>query len=78
MSQAVQKSQTFRGSIYVAALAFEVIPIFAAVLLLRRFALSQFLVPAIGVIVGLHFIGLWKTTDLFVFRWTAVAMCQKW
>jgi len=31
--------------------------------------------PAIGFIVGLHFLGLWKATDLRVFRWTAVAMC---
>jgi hypothetical protein len=55
--------------------AADAIAILAAVLLLRRFSLSQFLVPAIGVIVGLHFIGLWKATDLSVFRWTALAMC---
>jgi hypothetical protein len=74
-SRAAQKSQTFRGSIYAASVAFEAIAIFAAVSLLRRFALPQFIVPAVGIIVGFHFIGLWKATDLSKFLWIAVAMC---
>jgi hypothetical protein len=43
--------------------------------LLRHFSLSQFLLPAIGLIVGLHFIGLWRATDLSLFLWTAGALC---
>jgi hypothetical protein len=53
------------------AIAFEVAAILATIWLLRRFALSHFLMPAIGFIVGLHFLGLWKATDLWVFVWTA-------
>ena len=43
--------------------------------LLKLFGLPHLLMPAIGFIVGLHFLGLWKATDLQVFLWTAVAMC---
>jgi hypothetical protein len=49
--------------------------ILGTIWLLRQFALSQLLLPAIGLIVGLHFLGLWKATDLRVFLWTALAMC---
>ncbi len=68
-------SGTFRGHIYGIAVVFEVAAIFGTIWLLRQFALSQFLLPAIGFIVGLHFLGLWKATDLRVFLWTALAMC---
>jgi hypothetical protein len=68
-------SDTFRGHIYGIAVAFEVAAIFGTIWLLRQFALSHFLLPAIGFIVGLHFLGLWKATDLRVFLWTALAMC---
>lgn len=68
-------SVTFRGHIYGIAVAFEVAGIFLTIWLLRQFALSQLLLPAIGFIVGLHFLGLWKATDLRVFLWTALAMC---
>ena len=68
-------SGTFRGDAYAIAVAFEAVVIFAAIWLLKRFALSQFLLPAIGFIVGLHFLGLWKATNLRVFLWTALAMC---
>ncbi len=66
---------TFRGDTYAMAVAFEAVAIFATIWLLKRFALSQFLLPAIGFIVGLHFLGLWKATYLRVFLWTALAMC---
>ena len=68
-------SSTFRGHIYGIAVAFEVAAIFGTIWLLRQLALSRFLFPAIGFIVGLHFLGLWKATDLRVFLWTALAMC---
>lgn len=58
---------TFRGHIYGIAVAFEVAAIFGTIWLLGQFALSQFLLPAIAFIVGLHFLGLWKATDLRVF-----------
>jgi hypothetical protein len=65
----------FRGGVYGAAVAFEVVAIFVAVLGLRHWELEGLLVPTIGFIVGLHFIGLWKATDLIAFAWVAVAMC---
>jgi hypothetical protein len=68
-------SSTFRGHIYGMAVAFEAAGIFATIWLLRQLALPQFLLPAIGLIVGLHFLGLWKATDLRVFLWTALSMC---
>ena len=66
---------TFRLSIYGMAVSFEAGAIFTAIWLLKRFALPEFLLPAIGFIVGLHFLGLWKATDLRVFLWIALAMC---
>jgi hypothetical protein len=65
----------FRGALYGAAVAFEVVAILATVWVLRYWGLEGLLVPAIGFIVGLHFVGLWKATDLIVFAWVAVAMC---
>ena len=70
-----RQSGTFRGNTYALAVAFEVVAIFATIWLLNRFALTQFLLPAIGFIVGLHFLGLWKATNLRVFLWTALSMC---
>jgi hypothetical protein len=66
---------TFRGDVYGVAVTGEAVGIVAAVWLLRRCGLSQFLLPAIGFIVGLHFIGLWRATELSIFVWVAVAMC---
>ena len=68
-------SGVFRGSVYGTAVAGEAMAIFLGVWLLRRFGLSGFLLPVIGFIVGLHFLGLWKATDLSLFLWTALAMC---
>ncbi len=66
---------TFRGDVDGIAVTFEVMGIIAAVWLLRRLGRARFLLPAIGFIVGLHFIGLWRATDLSVFVWVAAAMC---
>ena len=66
---------TLRGHVYGIAIAFEVAAILATICLLRLFARPHFLMPAIGFIVGLHFLGLWKATDLQVFLWTSLALC---
>src|SRR6516162_3763311 len=74
----VQKHRTpgaFRARIYGLAVVFEVVAIVATIWLLKQFGVPHLLMPAIGFIVGLHFLGLWKATDLRVFLWTAVAMC---
>ena len=66
---------TFRDRIYGKAVVFEVVAIAATIWLLKLFGLPDLVMPAIGFIVGLHFLGLWKATDLRVFLCTAVAMC---
>jgi hypothetical protein len=66
---------TFRGSVYGVDVALEAAAILLTVLMLKRLSLLQFAAPAIGFIVGLHFLGLWKATDLSLFVWTAAAMC---
>ena len=66
----------FRSDVYGVAVALEVIGIVAAVLLLKLLGVPQFLTPAIGFIVGLHFLGLWRATDQPSFAWIALAMCS--
>jgi hypothetical protein len=69
------RSGTFRGQVYGVAVVLDGMGIVMAAGLLRHFSLSQFLFPAIGFVVGLHFIGLWRATDLSLFLWTAGALC---
>lgn len=68
-------SPKFRGLIYGGAIAFEVIVIILGSIPLQRPSLQQFILPFVGFVVGLHFIGLWKATDLRLFLWIAAAMC---
>jgi hypothetical protein len=70
-----RKAGTFRGREYGVIVALEAVGIVMAVRILEHFSLSQFLLPVIGFIVGLHFIGLWKATDLSLFLWIAGALC---
>ena len=74
-SPAPHEQSTFRGQVYGLTVALEVAGIIMVVSLLKYFALAKFLLPAIGFVVGLHFVGLWKATDLSLFLWTAAAMC---
>lgn len=66
---------SFRGRIYGMTVTFEVAAIFTLIWLLKQLALPHLLMPSIGFIVGLHFLGLWKATHLRVFCWTALTMC---
>lgn len=68
-------STKFRGWIYGGAIAFEVIVIILGSIPLQRPSLQQYILPFVGFVVGLHFIGLWKATDLRLFLWIAAAMC---
>lgn len=68
-------SSKFRGLIYGGAMAFEVIVIILGSIPLQRPDLQQFILPFVGFVVGLHFIGLWKATDLRLFLWISTAMC---
>lgn len=75
MLPAPRKAGTFRGQVYGVAVALEAAGIVTAVWSLRHLSLQQFLLPAVGFVVGLHFIGLWKATDMSLFRWVAGALC---
>jgi hypothetical protein len=75
LSRTPRASRIFRGRVYGIAVGLEVVGIILVGWMLQHFSLSRFLLPAIGFVVGLHFIGLWKATDLSLFSWTAIAMC---
>ena len=68
-------SGLFRRRGYLVAVALEVAAIYATSVLFHRFGLTGYLVQAVGVIVGLHFIGLWQATRLSSFLWIAGGMC---
>jgi hypothetical protein len=72
LAQRRRASGTFRGRIYGIAVVFEVVAIVATIWLLKLVGLPHLVMPAIGFIVGLHFLGLWKATDLRVFLWTLI------
>jgi hypothetical protein len=65
----------FRRRGYIIAVALEVVAIYAASTLLARNGLQGYLIQAVGMIVGLHFIGLWQATQLSRFLWIAGCMC---
>jgi hypothetical protein len=62
----------FRQRAYLVAVLLEV----AAIALANRVLPHDCLVPAVGVIVGLHFIGLWKATGAARFLSISAAMCM--
>ena len=65
----------FDGGIYGIAVTAETIAILGAVALLRRSARQDWLPPVIAVIVGLHFLGLWRATGSLVFVALAAGLC---
>jgi hypothetical protein len=67
---------TFRGGTYamaVAAVALAIVFVASPPLNLRR--RSDLLVPIAGIMVGLHFIGLWRAVDTLSFLLVAIAIC---
>ena len=65
----------FRRRGYIIAVVLEVVAIYAASTLLGLNGLKSYVIPAVGAIVGLHFIGLWQATRLASFLWIAGCMC---
>jgi hypothetical protein len=55
--------------------AFEAIAIPLAVTILKRRQKPQYILPAIAVLVGLHFFGLVPAFGFRVFAWIGAAMC---
>lgn len=74
-SVAPESSSLFHRHAYRVAVVLEVVALVAAGYLLPRYGLEAYFVPAIGIIVGLHFIGLWRASDKTIFLWIAGTMC---
>ena len=69
-------SGLFRRGPYLVAVALEFVAISAAANLLPRFGLGAYFIESLGLIVGLHFVGLWKATGQAAFLWIAAGMCS--
>ncbi len=65
----------FRRKGYIIAVALEIVAIYAASALLPHYGLQSYLIETVGVIVGLHFIGLWQATRRPAFLWISGCMC---
>jgi hypothetical protein len=65
----------FNAKWYLAAVALECLAIYAASLLLPRVGLQSYFLQVVGIIVGLHFLGLWSATGSAHFVRIAVGMC---
>jgi hypothetical protein len=69
-----RQSRPFIRAYYMCSVAAEVAAIIAAQLWLAAHAREDLLWPAVGVIVGLHFIGLWLASSDRRFLWLTGAM----
>lgn len=69
------QSRMFHSRPYVIAVVLETVAIAGIAALLPRYGAERFLLQAIGIIVGLHFIGLWKASHLSKFLWISAGMC---
>ena len=68
-------ARLFRRWSYLVAVALEIVGIYVVTTLLNAHGLQGYVIPAVGVIVGLHFIGLWQATGQSVFLWICGSMC---
>jgi hypothetical protein len=74
-SRAFATPGKFDRKIFRLSVVFETIVIFAAIFLLNYFHAAPFILSAIAIIVGLHFIGMWRATDKRMYLGIAAAMC---
>ena len=68
------RAGVFQGRVYGLSVAGEVLAIVIAVALLRWRRRRDLILPAVGLIVGLHFIGMWKAVGSPLFLAVAAAM----
>ena len=71
----VTKSDMFRRRAYMVAVVLEVVGLYVVMQLLAKYHLEAYFVPALGLVVGLHFIGLWVASSLRRYLWLCLAMC---
>ena len=64
----------FRRRAYAVAVVLEIAALYGVALLLPRYGLRSYFIPAVGVVVGLHFVGLWKAAGHARFLWIAAGM----
>lgn len=60
---------------YLIAVVLEVLAIRVTVALLPHYGAERYLLQAVGIIVGLHFIGLWKASQSSRFLLISAGMC---
>lgn len=65
----------FNGAVYGIAVTAEVVAIVIAGVILSRTGHNTLIPPVVAVIVGLHFIGLWRAMGSVTFLWLAAALC---
>ena len=75
LSTSPEGSGLFRRSAYRLAVALEIVALGVIGYLLPRYGLQAYFVPAIGIIVGLHFIGLWRASGKTKYLWITGTMC---
>lgn len=68
-------SSLFRRRAYIVAVVLEVAGLYVAMQLLAMYGLERYFVQALGLVVGLHFIGLWVASGLRRYLWLCLAMC---
>jgi hypothetical protein len=68
-------SSMFRRWPYLLAVTLEIMAIYTVSAALPRYGLQAYFIEVLGVIVGLHFIGLWWATGLTRFLWIAAGLC---
>jgi hypothetical protein len=67
---------SFRLGVYIAAVIAELLAIaFVASPPLKLYRRKELLLPAVGVTLGLHFIGLWRAMNSSIFLLIAIALC---
>jgi hypothetical protein len=64
----------FRMNRYWIAVVAEFAAIFVVQLLLKRWGLTGYLLPVVGILVGLHFVGLWWAGGGERYLWLAATM----
>ena len=69
------RGSLFSRKAYLIAVALEVLALYAASFLLPCFGLQSYFIQVVGIIVGLHFIGLWVATRSSRFLVIAAGMC---
>ena len=74
-AQHATRGSMFRGAPYLFAVVLELCGIYVASVALPRFGYEAYLMQVVGVIVGLHFLGLWRASRSRRMVAIAVGMC---